>query len=250
MTIYQFCWFPVKTLINFVSVNLQTLSKFLLASLSIKQKNKKFSWQPSRSSHKAKTLGFTIIEILVVLIIIGILGAIVGPSWVGFVDNQRLNTSQNKIFTAIKTVQSEGKTRASSDSTNQPKATSAYAGTRSRLTFTFPTSGSTTYRLDNVRSDSGVEQPLETGIVISSITSSGGTFVSPASVEFDSRGVFVYGFDVNTSTGNVNSVIDSTQIPICINLSTSNTSGKKKTSWIRIQTLLGALSTGKNTACS
>jgi prepilin-type N-terminal cleavage/methylation domain-containing protein len=176
--------------------------------------------------HRAKTLGFTIIEVLVVMIMVGILSAIAAPSWLGFVSNQRINTSQSKIFQAIKVAQSDAKVRKSDND-----------GKRVRITFR---TGQTenAYKLDNVRANGG-EQSLEQGIVFSSITPAtiktdptpvtGGRYI-----EFDSRGFL---FDPNNDL----------TYPICINLSVSNS---PRIRWIAIKTLLGAVVTGSEGTCS
>jgi prepilin-type N-terminal cleavage/methylation domain-containing protein len=56
-----------------------------------------------------KTSGFTIVELLVVLIIIGLLTAIAAPAWQGFLTNQRLSAAQNAAFLAIREAQSNAK---------------------------------------------------------------------------------------------------------------------------------------------
>ena len=155
------------------------------------------------------------IEILVVMIIVGVLSAIAAPSWLGFVNSQRLNGSQTKVFQAIKSAQSEAKQRQTSNNN------------RVKLTFNVG-SNKEAFKLDNVAIESGKNQPLETGVVISSVKQKDDTDLT--AIEFDSRG-FLY--DPSKSL----------QLPICINLKLENT---EKIKWVKIQTLLGAVTTGSD----
>jgi prepilin-type N-terminal cleavage/methylation domain-containing protein len=57
-----------------------------------------------------KKRGFTLIELIVIVIIIGISATIVGASWLGFINNQRLKTGQEQIVRSIESAKSQAKT--------------------------------------------------------------------------------------------------------------------------------------------
>lgn len=66
------------------------------------------SLSPAKSKGKGLA-GYTLIELLVVIAIAGILAAIAAPSWLAFTNRQRLGTSQNSAYTAIRSAQSNAK---------------------------------------------------------------------------------------------------------------------------------------------
>ncbi|KOP28151.1 methylase [Hapalosiphon sp. MRB220] len=53
--------------------------------------------------------GFTLLESMATILIIGILSAIALPSWLAFVDIQRLNTAQSEVYQAMRQAQREAK---------------------------------------------------------------------------------------------------------------------------------------------
>lgn len=60
-------------------------------------------WKNSSNS------GFTLVEMLVVIFIIGILSAIALPSWLSFVNTRRLNVAQDELYRAMRQAQSQAK---------------------------------------------------------------------------------------------------------------------------------------------
>lgn len=53
--------------------------------------------------------GFTLIEVLVVVIMVGVLAAIVAPSWLAFVNKQQVNKANDVILGAVQEAQREAK---------------------------------------------------------------------------------------------------------------------------------------------
>jgi type II secretory pathway pseudopilin PulG len=69
-----------------------------------------FNKTPSRKSDG----GFTIIELIVIVLVLGILSAIAAPSWLAFINRQRVRTVNDRVLQTLRTAQSEAK-RTKSD---------------------------------------------------------------------------------------------------------------------------------------
>ena len=55
----------------------------------------------------SSTAGFTLLEMLVVIIMAGVLAALVGPGWLGYMNRQRVNRARSDLAQIIRTAQSD-----------------------------------------------------------------------------------------------------------------------------------------------
>ena len=62
-------------------------------------------------SQSQSNQGFTVLEMLMTIMIVGILSAIAAPSWLNFINQQRLSTAQNELYRAM----SQAKSNATRD---------------------------------------------------------------------------------------------------------------------------------------
>lgn len=68
----------------------------------------------SPDRHSDRNGGFTLIEILVIVIIVSILSAIAAPGWLAFMNNRRISTVRSQAADAIRKAQNDAKTTQTS----------------------------------------------------------------------------------------------------------------------------------------
>ena len=59
----------------------------------------------SLKSKKSLEAGFTLLEMLIVVAMIGIVGMFAAPGWLAFLDGNRLDTASNELYAGIKEAQ-------------------------------------------------------------------------------------------------------------------------------------------------
>jgi prepilin-type N-terminal cleavage/methylation domain-containing protein len=63
----------------------------------------------TNNASRKSDAGFTILELLVVVIMLGVLSAIAAPGWLGFINRQRVRTVNDRVFQSLRLAQSEAK---------------------------------------------------------------------------------------------------------------------------------------------
>lgn len=53
--------------------------------------------------------GYTLIELIIVVILLGVLASIAAPGWLGFINRQRVRTVNDRVFQSLRLAQSEAK---------------------------------------------------------------------------------------------------------------------------------------------
>ena len=132
---------------------------------------------PKTRSRKGDN-GYTLIELIVVVILLGVLASIAAPGWLGFINRQRVRTVTDRVFQSLRLAQSEAKR------------------TKRDVKITFDTSVAPKVTFDPPLPTGGSEQKLDGGgeikpgtiTLLTNVTTAGGADLPLNSIIFDYQG--------------------------------------------------------------
>jgi prepilin-type N-terminal cleavage/methylation domain-containing protein len=190
--------------------------------------------------------GFTLLEMITVVVIIGILSAIVAPSWLAFTNRQRVNKANDVVFAAIQEAQREAKkTKINYSVSFRTDANQAQIAV-------YPTAASPNWR--NLGADIGIKgEQVIIGTNISANNKTKNPVSFPAkysttdkqAITFDQMGVLAQ----QTDGSNADSEDKALKVVVAVPKSGSTTEASDVKRCVIVETLIGGLRTAKDENC-
>lgn len=170
--------------------------------------------------------GFTLLEVLIVVLVLGIFASIAAPGWLGFINRQRVRTVNDRVFQSLRTAQSEAKR------------------TKREVRITFnptPATDPPTVTIDGNTQQLNAQGEIKPGTIVLSTNATAGFYIDVPPIPANTI-VFDY-------QGNVKKLpTTNPAIPARFVVSVSTVNGGGKQCAI-VETLLGGMRTGEGAEC-
>jgi len=170
--------------------------------------------------------GFTLLEVLIIVLIVGIFASIAAPSWLAFINRQRVRTVNDRVFQSLRLAQSEAK-RTKREITvtfnYDPNATPVVDPPTVTFTPPLATGGST-----QTLNGGGEIKPGTIALIFNTPNS---TNPQTSSLVFDYQG--------NPST-----------TPFVVTVAPANAPNSSARQCARVETLIGGMRTAEGTECN
>lgn len=221
-------------------LTLKLLDSFQLHIRKTKLKQQYLANRPSINGYKQQDAGFSLIELIVVLLLVGILAAIAAPGWAAFVNRQRINKFNDAVFAALQEAQREAKNKKLSYSVSFRK-------------------NSTTQEVAIYRTDIGIStwKPLGTDVGVSSDKFLLGTNLNSttentadSTVSYSLNASAKITFDYMGTLPNASLGTSGLQIVLAVPSSANPTLPSSVKRCVIVKTLLGSMVTAKDNNCS
>jgi prepilin-type N-terminal cleavage/methylation domain-containing protein len=197
------------------------------------------------SAYFQKDAGFSLIELIVVLLMVGILSAIAAPGWIAFVNRQQINKANDAILAALQEAQREAKNKKLSYSVSFQKNITTQ-NIEVAIYRTNP--GTPTWK--PLGADVGVSSDkFLLGANLSSENTVGSlsyTLSTPTKITFDYMGALPTLPTPNLGTGDPPGL----KIVVAVPNPTNSTSASSVKRCVIVTTLLGSMLTAKDNKCN
>ncbi len=172
--------------------------------------------KPLLTKRNSSNTGFTIVEVLIVVLIIGILSAIVAPGWDAFITRQRIRTVNSQVLQALQKAQSQAKLKKENVVVNFDNVADP-----------------PTVSLDGIEQNLNANGEIKAGMVelVSGVCTDENctAFTASTNVTFDYLGA-----------------VDENSVPFIVTISTPDRGLRR---CVIIQTIIGGMRTAEDTDC-